>query len=48
MTATFSATFSLVGDQEYLRAAHGLDPSAISRRVLEHREANRGLASQVR
>jgi len=41
-------TFSLVGDQDYLRAAHGLDPQAICRRVLEHREASRGLASQVR
>jgi transketolase len=41
-------TFSLVGDQDYLRAAHGLDPYEISRRVLDHREANRGLASQVR
>jgi transketolase len=41
-------TFSLVGDQDYLRAAHGLDPVSISRRVLEHREASRGLASQVR
>lgn len=41
-------TFSLVGDQDYLRAAHGLDPFAISRRVLDQLEANRGLASQVR
>jgi transketolase len=41
-------TFSLVGDQDYLRAAHGLDPYAISRRVLDQREAHRGLASQVR
>lgn len=41
-------TFSLVGDQDYLRAAHGLDPDAISERVLDHLEANHGLASQVR
>ena len=41
-------SFSLVGDQDYLRAAHGLDPSGISWRVLDQLEANRGLASQIR
>ena len=41
-------TFSLVGDQDYLRAAHGLDPYEISRRVLDHKEASHGLARQVR
>jgi transketolase len=41
-------TFSLVGDQHFLRAAHGLEPEAISRRVLDQLEANRELASQVR
>lgn len=39
---------SLVGDQDYLRRAHGLDPAAISARVLEQLEVNRGLACQVR
>ncbi|MET0418428.1 MAG: transketolase, partial [Actinoplanes sp.] len=39
---------SLVGDQDYLRRAHGLDPEAISHRVLEQLEVNRGLACQVR
>ncbi|XVU30172.1 transketolase family protein [Actinoplanes sp. CA-054009] len=39
---------SLVGDQEYLRGAHGLDPASITHRVLEQMEVNRGLASQVR
>lgn len=39
---------SLVGDQDYLRRAHGLDPAAICHRVLEQLEVNRGLASQVR
>ncbi|MGX6600623.1 transketolase family protein [Micromonosporaceae bacterium Da 78-11] len=41
-------SFSLGGDQDYLRAAHGLDPVSISRRVLDQLEANRGLASQIR
>jgi transketolase len=41
-------SFSLVGDQAYLRAAHGLDPAAISERVLDQLEANRELARQVR
>ncbi len=41
-------TFSLVGDQNYLRAAHGLEPVAISRHVLDQLEANRELASEVR
>jgi transketolase len=39
---------SLVGDQDHLRRAHGLDPAAISARVLEQLEVNRGLACQVR
>jgi transketolase len=39
---------SLVGDQDHLRRAHGLDPEAISARVLEQLEVNRGLACQVR
>ena len=41
-------TFSLVGDQHYLRAAHGLEPVAISRRVLDQWEVQRGMASEVR
>ncbi|WP_433290665.1 transketolase family protein [Actinoplanes sp. CA-030573] len=39
---------SLVGDQDHLRGAHGLDPAAITARVLEQLEVNRGLACQVR
>jgi transketolase len=39
---------SLVGDQDYRRRAAGLDPAAISARVLEQLEVNRGLACQVR
>ncbi|MFF5296399.1 transketolase family protein [Paractinoplanes globisporus] len=39
---------SLVGDQDHLRRAHGLDPAAISARVLEQLEVNRGLAAQAR
>lgn len=39
---------SLVGDQDYLRRSHGLDPAAISHRVLEQLEVNRGLACQIR
>ncbi|GIE97303.1 transketolase family protein [Paractinoplanes rishiriensis] len=39
---------SLVGDQDYLRRAAGLDPEGISARVLEQLEVNRGLACQVR
>jgi transketolase len=45
---------SIVGDQEFLRGAYGLDPESIRHRVLTHfesvtqREAHRGLASQVR
>ncbi|MEV6300075.1 transketolase C-terminal domain-containing protein [Actinoplanes sp. NPDC051861] len=46
---------SVVGDQDYLRGAFGLDPESISRRISTHLqerqtrlEAHRGLASQVR
>jgi transketolase len=39
---------SLVGDQDYLRGAHGLDPASITHRVLEQLEVNRGLACQIR
>jgi transketolase len=39
---------SVVGDQDYLRSLYGLDPAAISRRVLKQLEENRGLARQVR
>ncbi|MFC7528297.1 transketolase family protein [Actinoplanes sp. GCM10030250] len=39
---------SVVGDQDFLRGAYGLDPESISRRVRDHWEAHRGLASQVR
>jgi transketolase len=39
---------SLVGDQDYLRQAHGLDPAGIAHRVLEQLEVNRGLACQIR
>ncbi|MEV6342702.1 transketolase C-terminal domain-containing protein [Actinoplanes sp. NPDC051851] len=39
---------SVVGDQEFLRAAHELDPEAISRRVRTHLEAKRGLARPIR
>ncbi|MEU8243038.1 transketolase C-terminal domain-containing protein [Actinoplanes missouriensis] len=39
---------SVVGDQQYLRAAFELDAESISRRVRNHLEANRGLASQIR
>ncbi|GLY08579.1 transketolase C-terminal domain-containing protein [Actinoplanes sp. NBRC 101535] len=39
---------SVVGDQEFLRAHHGLDTASISRRIRERWEAMRGLASQVR
>jgi transketolase len=39
---------SVVGDQRYLRSVYGLDPAAVSRRVLKHLEENRGLACQVR
>ena len=41
-------SLSVVGDQEYLRAAYELDPESIRRRVRDHLEAHRGLASQVR
>jgi transketolase len=39
---------SVVGDQDYLRSLYGLEPTAITRRVLEQLEENRGLACQVR
>ncbi|MEU4692648.1 transketolase C-terminal domain-containing protein [Actinoplanes sp. NPDC023714] len=39
---------SVVGDQQYLRAAFELDAESIVRRVRNHLEANRGLASQIR
>jgi transketolase len=39
---------SVVGDQQYLRSVYGLDPAAVSGRVLKHLEENRGLARQVR
>lgn len=38
---------SLVGDQRYLRTAYGLDPAAVSRRVLAHLKETHGLARQV-
>ncbi|WP_201775582.1 transketolase family protein [Actinoplanes utahensis] len=41
-------SLSVVGDQEYLRTAYELDPESIRRRVRDHLEAHRGLASQVR
>jgi transketolase len=37
-----------VGDQTYLRSLHGLDPAAVSARILKHLEACRGLACEVR
>jgi transketolase len=39
---------SVVGDQDYLRSVFGLDPEAVSRRVLKHLEESRGLARQIR
>ncbi|WP_433825615.1 transketolase family protein [Actinoplanes sp. CA-015351] len=39
---------SVVGDQQFLRTAFELDAESISRRVRNHLEANRGLASQIR
>ena len=39
---------SVVGDQQYLRSVYGLDPEAVSRRVLAHLEESHGLARQVR
>lgn len=39
---------SVVGDQQYLRSLYGLDPAAITRRVLKQMEENRGLACQIR
>ncbi|GAA1582138.1 transketolase family protein [Actinoplanes couchii] len=41
-------SMSVVGDQEYLRGAYELDPESIRRRVRNHLEAHRGLASQIR
>jgi transketolase len=39
---------SVVGDQDHLRSVYGLDPEAVSRRVLKHLEESRGMARQVR
>jgi transketolase len=39
---------SVVGDQQYLRTVHGLDPAAVAGRVLTYLRENRGLARQVR
>ncbi len=39
---------SPVGDQNYLRSVHGLDPAAVSARVLKQLEESRGLARQIR
>lgn len=39
---------STVGDQDYLRSLAGLDPVALSTRVLTYLEENHGLARQVR
>jgi transketolase len=41
-------SFSLVGDQDHLRMAHGLDPFAISKRVLNQLAANRELVAPPR
>ncbi|SDS76656.1 transketolase family protein [Actinoplanes derwentensis] len=41
-------SMSVVGDQDYLRGAYELDPESIRRRVRNHLEAHRGLASQIR
>ena len=41
-------SMSVVGDQAYLRSAYELDPESIRRRVRDHLEAHRGLASQIR
>jgi transketolase len=39
---------SVVGDQDYLRSVYGLDPAAVSGRVLKHLEESRGMARKVR